>query len=214
MKIKHLQPRYLLSTLSILGITLCLAITPITAHSIERIAVFAGGCFWCMEEAFEKVPGVTKVVSGYSGGRTKNPTYEKVTYGNTGHYEAVRIHYDDKKTDYEKLLKVFWRNIDPLDDGGQFCDRGTSYKSAIFYLDKSQRELAAASLKSVKQEIKDKIQQSKAKKVVTPIIKFNEFYVAESYHQDYFKTNPTRYKYYKYACGRPTRLNQLWGDVS
>lgn len=213
MKTKNLQSKCL-SALSVLGLMLSLAITPITAHSLERIAVFAGGCFWCMEEAYEKVPGVTKVLSGYSGGRTKNPTYEKVTYGNTGHYEAVRVHYDDTKVTYAELLEVFWRNIDPLDDGGQFCDRGTSYKSAIFYLDKEQRELAEASLKTATAELKEELQQSKKKKLVTPILSFNEFYVAESYHQDYYKTNPTRYKYYKYACGRPGRLNQLWGDAS
>lgn len=201
-----LNSRYLkIAGTLIVACTLAVILAPRPVHSAERIAVFAGGCFWCMEEAYEKVPGVTKVVSGYSGGHTKNPTYNKVTYGNTGHFEAVQIYYDDQQTNYQELLNIFWRNIDPLDDGGQFCDRGSSYKSAIFYLDAQQRKLAIESLNSAKQQIKEK------GKIVTPIIGFKKFYVAESYHQDYFKRNPARYKYYKYACGRPARLNELWG---
>ncbi|MBE8182238.1 MAG: peptide-methionine (S)-S-oxide reductase MsrA [Candidatus Portiera sp.] len=203
-----IKPRLLniLATL-VVSLTLSITLAPPSAHSVEKsaekIAVFAGGCFWCMEEAYEKIPGVTKVVSGYSGGKTKNPTYEKVTYGKTGHLEAVRVYYDDKKVSYQELLDAFWRNIDPLDDRGQFCDKGPSYKSAIFYLDDQQLKLATKSLNSIKEQVKGK--------VVTPILSFKEFYDAEPYHQDYYKTNPIRYKYYKYGCGRPARLQELWG---
>lgn len=191
------------SKLLLSSFTLSILFLSLPAHSIERIAVFAGGCFWCMEEAYEKVYGVTEVVSGYSGGRTTDPTYQKVTGGNTGHHEAVQVYYDDTKVNYEELLQVFWTNIDPLDDGGQFCDRGSSYKSALFYLDDEQLKLARSSLTEVNKKL--------SRKVVTPLLKFDRFYAAEDYHQDYYKTNPVRYKYYKTVCGRPARLQQLWG---
>ncbi len=168
-------------------------------------AIFAGGCFWCVEADFDKVPGVIKTTSGYTGGNTKNPTYKQVTYGKTGHYEAVEIIYDPKKVTYEKLLYHFWRTVDPTDGGGQFCDRGHSYKTAIFAVTPEQLKLAEAS--------KKEIDASKVlkKPIVTPIINIGEFYNAEGYHQDYYKKNPRRYAYYRYGCGRDGRLQRLWG---
>ncbi len=168
-------------------------------------AIFAGGCFWCVESDFDLIPGVLKTTSGYTGGNTKNPTYKQVTYGKTGHYEAVEIIYDPKKVTYEKLLSHFWRTVDPTDNGGQFCDRGHSYKTAIFAVGPEQMQLAEAS--------KKKIDESKIlkKPIVTPIIKAGEFYKAEGYHQDYYKKNPRRYSYYRYSCGRDGRIRSLWG---
>lgn len=168
-------------------------------------AIFAGGCFWCMESAFDKLPGVVDTQSGYTGGTTKNPTYEQVTGGFTGHYEAVKVTFDSDKISYEKLLAVFWRNIDPLDDKGQFCDRGSSYRSAIFYQDENQRELAQKSKLAL-------IETKQVYKVVTPIIKATEFYPAEAYHQNYYQKNPVRYRTYRYLCGRDQRLNEIWSQ--
>ena len=173
------------------------------AAAAEKKAFFAGGCFWCMEEAFESVPGVTEVISGYSGGKTRDPTYKKVTGGNTGHFETVEVQYDDNKVSYEQLLRVFWVNIDPTDNGGQFCDRGSSYRSAIFYRNEEEKEIAQMSL--------DKAMKKLGEKILTPLIRFSKFYAAEEYHQDYYQLNPIRYKYYKYSCGRPARLEMLWG---
>lgn len=169
-------------------------------------ATFAGGCFWCVEADFDKVPGVVRTVSGYTGGHLKDPTYRQVSAGGTGHREAVRILYDPEKVSYEELLGVFWRNVDPTDDGGQFCDRGPSYETAIFANSPEQRRLAEAS--------KRKLEDSGAldKPVVTPIETAGEFYPAEEYHQDYYKKNPIRYKFYRYSCGRDARLEELWGD--
>lgn len=182
----------------------CSFSTSLMAQNTEKIAVFAGGCFWCMEEAFDKVPGVTQTISGYSGGNTDNPSYKDVTYGNTGHREALQVHYDSSRISYQQLLDVFWRNIDPFDDGGQFCDRGFSYKSAIFYANEEQHQLALSSIKKIGSLTEQK------SKIVTPIMKLTKFYPAESYHQDYHIKNPLRYKYYKYSCGRPARLEKLW----
>jgi peptide-methionine (S)-S-oxide reductase len=169
-------------------------------------ATFAGGCFWCVEEAFDKVDGVTSTVSGYIGGRTKNPTYKQVSAGGTGHAEAVQVTYDPAVVSYETLLNVFWRNIDPTDAGGQFCDRGDSYRSAIFYHGDHQQRLAEAS--------KQALQRSKpfAEPVATEIAPATEFYSAEEYHQDYYQKNPLRYKFYKWNCGREQRLESLWGS--
>lgn len=166
-------------------------------------AIFAGGCFWCMEPPFDKMPGVISTTSGYTGGHLKNPTYDDVTSGKSGHYEAVKVVYDPDKVNYAQLLKVYWRNIDPLDDGGQFCDRGNSYESAIFYLNDEQKKIAE---QSKAQLVKDKLVSA----VVTPIIKAGEFYPAEEYHQNYYQKNPVRYRTYRYLCGRDKRLQEVW----
>ena len=169
------------------------------------VATFAGGCFWCVEEAFDAVNGVTATVSGYIGGHVPNPTYEQVTRGTTGHFEAVEVRYDPAVVSYAELLDVFWRNIDPLDAGGQFCDRGEQYLSAIFYHDDEQRELAERS----KRELQERA--SLPGDIVTQIVAAMEFYPAEDYHQDYYRRNALRYNFYKFTCGRPDRLEELWG---
>jgi len=168
-------------------------------------ATFAGGCFWCMEEAFEGIEGVVSVTSGYTGGRKANPDYEEVSAGGTGHAEAVEILYDPAKVSYAKLLEVFWRNIDPTTPDRQFCDGGNQYRSAIFYKDETQKRLA--------EESKQAVEKSKPFKesIVTQIVPASAFYVAEEYHQDFYKKNPIRYKFYKYNCGRAQRLEELWG---
>ena len=168
-------------------------------------AIFAGGCFWCMEPPFDKLPGVVSTTSGYIGGRTKNPTYQQVSAGTTGHTEAVQIVYDPAKVSYQKLLEVFWRNIDPTTPNAQFCDHGSQYRSGIFYVDKEQHRLASASLQA--------LERSKPFKepIVTEITAASTFYAAEDYHQDYYKKNPLRYKFYRANCGRDSRLEQLWG---
>lgn len=168
-------------------------------------ATFAGGCFWCVEEAFDKVPGVISTVSGYMGGQTKNPTYEQVSTGRTGHTEVVQVEYDPAKVTYEKLLETFWRNIDPTQKDGQFCDHGPHYRSAVFYHDAEQKRLAEASRAAL---AKNKPFKGE---IVTEITKAAEFYAAEDYHQDFHRKSPTRYKFYKSGCGRDARLQQLWG---
>ena len=167
-----------------------------------KTAYFAGGCFWCMEESFEKVEGVLEVVSGYSGGTTKNPTYKEVTYGDTGHFETVKIKYDNKKINYEKLLDIFWVNIDPFDAKGQFCDKGYSYRSVAFYSSKDEKNLINESIKNIEKKFN--------KKIVTYVKKFDIFYNAENYHQDYYKENFVNYLLYKNRCGRVKRLNKIW----
>ncbi len=174
-----------------------------SAQKLEK-AIFAGGCFWCVESDFDKVPGVVSTTSGYTGGRTKNPTYKQVTYGDTGHYEAVEITYDPAKVSYEALLTAFWHSVDPTDDGGQFCDRGDSYKTAIFALNEKQRKAAEASKKAA--------QKSLDKPIVTPILTAATFYPAEYYHQNYYQNNSIRYRYYRYSCGRDRTLRNLWGE--
>jgi len=168
-------------------------------------ATFAGGCFWCMEEAFDPVPGVLATISGYMGGKTKNPTYEQVSTGRTGHAEVIQIEYDPKRVSYEKLLEVFWRNIDPTQRDGQFCDFGSQYRSGIFYHDVEQKRLAEASRSAL---LKSRPFKGE---IVTEITQAAEFYPAEDYHQDYYRKNPVRYKYYKTGCGRAARLKELWG---
>jgi peptide-methionine (S)-S-oxide reductase len=172
----------------------------------EAIAVFAGGCFWCVESDYDYVPGVTKTISGYTGGILQNPTYGQVTAGGSGHIEAVQIHYDPQKTSYEKLLDVFWRSVDPTDAGGQFCDRGASYATAIFANSPEQKKIAEAS--------RAKVTKSGAleRPIVTPVRLAGKFYPAEGYHQDYYKKNPVRYKFYRYSCGRDAKVKELWGD--
>jgi peptide-methionine (S)-S-oxide reductase len=168
-------------------------------------ATFAGGCFWCMESPFESLPGVRSVTSGYSGGAEKNPTYEQVSAGRTGHAESVDILFDPAVISYERLLEVYWRNIDPTQSGGQFCDRGAQYRSAIYYRTAAQKEAAERS--------RDALVGSKRLKssVVTEIEPFRAFYPAEAYHQDYYKKNPEHYAAYRRGCGRDERLRALWG---
>ena len=175
------------------------------AKSATARATFAGGCFWCMEEALDKVPGVISSVSGYMGGRVKNPTYEQVSTGATGHTEVVQIEFDPGRVTYARLLEVFWRNIDPTQKDAQFCDHGSQYRSGIFYHDEEQKRLAEASRLA--------LQKTKPFKgeIVTEITRAAEFYAAEGYHQDYYQKNPARYKFYKSGCGREARLQQLWG---
>jgi peptide-methionine (S)-S-oxide reductase len=168
-------------------------------------ATFAGGCFWCMEPPYDEIDGVISTISGYIGGTKKNPTYEQVTTGTTGHAEAVQITYDSSKVTYEKLLDVFWRNIDPLTANAQFCDHGSQYRSAIFYHDETQKRLAEKSKQTVQQRFKQP--------VVTEIVPATQFYAAEDYHQDYYKKNSIRYKIYRYGCGRDQRLEELWGSA-
>ena len=169
-------------------------------------ATFAGGCFWCMEEAMDKVDGVVSTTSGYTGGRQKNPTYEDVSAGGTGHAESVEILYDAAKVGYAKLLEVFWRNIDPTTPDRQFCDGGSQYRSAIFYHDETQKRLA--------EESKKKLEKSKPFNgpIFTEIAPASEFYPAEEYHQNFYQKNPIRYKVYKFNCGRAQRLQELWGS--
>ncbi|MCE8025082.1 MULTISPECIES: peptide-methionine (S)-S-oxide reductase MsrA [Halomonadaceae] len=167
-------------------------------------AVFGGGCFWCVEEAFDKVEGVTATTSGFSGGHVENPSYQQVVAGNTGHAEVVLVEYDPEAVDYATLLHVFWRNIDPFAVDRQFCDVGEAYRSAIFYANESERELAEAT--------RDELAVRFERDIATEISPFEVFYPAEEYHQDYYRKNPVRYNYYKAACGRERRLEQVWGD--
>lgn len=170
-----------------------------------QIATFAGGCFWCVEADFDKVPGVLGTVSGYTGGALKNPTYQTVTAGASGHREAVRIVFDPKLVSYATLVEIFWRSVDPTDGGGQFCDRGESYTTAIFANSREQKRIAEAS--------KERLQKSAVPKrpVVTPIETAGVFYPAEDYHQDYYQKNPIRYNLYRYGCGRDARIGEVWG---
>ena len=167
-------------------------------------AYFAGGCFWCVEESFEKLKGVEEVISGYSGGITENPTYKEVTYGNTGHFEVVEIIYDKKIISFEELLENFWVNIDPFDAYGQFCDKGYSYRSVAFYQNDEEKKL-------IEKDIKD-LQNKFNKKVVTYIRNFEKFYKAEEYHQDFYKIKLERYLKYKKACGRDELLKRIWSQ--
>ena len=173
----------------------------------ERLsfAIFAGGCFWCVEEAFEEVPGVVRAVSGYTGGTTINPSYEEVSSQRTGHLEAVQVSFDATKVTYAQLLDWFWRNIDPVDAKGQFCDKGSSYRSAIFYSGDQQKEVAEASKRALQASGRIKGE------IATLILPAGAFYPAEDYHQGYAKKNPFKYQYYKQGCGRVQRLKQIWG---
>ena len=175
-------------------------------HRLEK-ATFAGGCFWCMEEAFDKVEGVVSTLSGFTGGAKKNPTYEEVSAGGTGHAESVEVLYDPAKVTYAKLLDAFWHNIDPTTPDRQFCDAGRQYRSAIFYHDGAQKRLA--------EESKQRLEKTKPFKgpITTEITPASEFYAAEEYHQDFYRKNPIRYKFYKYNCGRAQRLEELWGKA-
>ena len=169
-------------------------------------AYFAGGCFWCMEEVFEKVEGVLSATSGYMGGTVANPSYEEVSAGRTGHAESVEVVYDPAKVSYQKLLDAFWHNVDPITPNAQFCDHGNQYRSAVFFQTDEEKRVSDTS--------KLAIEQSKRfnEPIVTQIVKASQFYPAEEYHQDYYKKNPVRYKFYKYNCGRANRLEALWGN--
>ena len=164
---------------------------------------FAGGCFWCMEESFEKISGIKEVISGYSGGTLHNPTYKEVTYKNTGHFETVKVTYDQTRINFEDLLKLYWENIDPFDAAGQFCDKGPSYKSAVFYQNNLQKQLIEKSIKKIEKKFN-------GKKIVTFVRKFEKFYPAENYHQDYYQENFINYLVYKKACGREEKLKKIW----
>jgi|MDTF01.1.fsa_nt_gb peptide-methionine (S)-S-oxide reductase len=166
-------------------------------------AYFAGGCFWCMEESFDKVKGVVKSISGYSGGHIKNPTYKQVVYKDTGHVEAITVFYDPMLTSYEKLLDVFWVNIDPFDANGQFCDKGKSYRSVAFYKNSKQKKIIQSSILNIEKKFNKK-------KVVTLVWKFEKFYPAEDYHQDYYQKNFLRYLAYKSGCQREETLKRIW----
>jgi peptide-methionine (S)-S-oxide reductase len=174
-----------------------------SAVAENSIAVFAGGCFWCMEKPYDKLDGVISTISGYTGGHTENPTYKQTSTGTTGHYEALQVEYDASKVSYEKLLDVFWKNIDPFDERGQFCDKGPQYRAAIFTNDNKEKELATKSKQALQEKLNGKAS------IVTEILPAKQFYAAEDYHQDYYKKNPVRYRYYRYGCGRDKRLEQV-----
>lgn len=182
-----------------------LALVLLTAASLTQAAnaVFAGGCFWCMEADFEKLPGVLSVESGYTAGKTGKPTYEQVSEGHTGHTEAVRVHYDPAKLAYSQLLEYFWRRIDPSVKDRQFCDIGPQYRSGIYWGNDAERRLAEASRDAL-------LQSGRFKTIHTELAPASAFYLAEDYHQDYYKKNEVRYSYYRYACGRDARVKLLW----
>ena len=194
---------------------LALASLAVQADAAQKKAYFAGGCFWCVEKDFESLKGVSEVISGYTGGKTANPTYKQVTKGGTGHYEAVEIRYNDATVSYDKLLHAFFRSVDPTDAGGQFCDRGNSYRTAIFVRNATERAAA--------EKAKAQAEKDLGRKIVTPILNAGTFYNAEAYHQDYYKSSEivlTRrgpkskanaYKFYRKACKRDAKIKRLWG---
>lgn len=178
---------------------------PESTTATSKTAVFAGGCFWCIEADFEKLKGVTSVVSGYTGGAADTANYKEVTYKETGHYEAVEVSYNPNEVSYSELVEYFWKHIDPTNDRGQFCDRGSSYLSAIFYGNEEEKEIVAKSLANLKANKPFK------EPIVTDINAATPFYLAEDYHQDYYKKNPIRYNLYRNGCGRDKRVEELWG---
>ena len=192
--------RWLLPVLALAGVS------GAAAQSKTETAIFAAGCFWCVEEAFEKVPGVISAVSGYAGGKLEKPTYQQVTTGRTGHYESVKVTYDPGKVGYRQLVDWFWRNVDPHDAGGQFCDKGSHYRGAIFYRGDAQKKVADESKAALAGQLK--------RPIVTDILPAGPFYDAEDYHQDYYKKNANRYTFYKYGCRRVQRLEQVWGKAT
>jgi peptide-methionine (S)-S-oxide reductase len=174
------------------------------AQAAEAVAIFAGGCFWCTESDFEKVPGVVSATSGYIGGKSADPTYEEVSDGGTGHAEAVEVRYDPAKVSYAQLLDAYWHSVDPTVKDQQFCDHGPQYRTAIFVRDERERALAESTRAAVEKQL--------GTKVYTEIAQAGTFYPAEDYHQDYYKKNPLRYRFYRNGCGRDARLKQIWGD--
>lgn len=193
-----------------IALVFCLASSALAlaAPPKRATAIFAGGCFWCEETAFEGVPGVVAVISGYTGGHVANPTYEQVGSGETGHAESVQVIYDPEKISYEKLLEIFWHNVDPLQANGQFCDHGNQYRSAIFYQGAAQQKAAEASKAKLAEE--ERFQG----KIVTQIVPATPFYRAEEYHQDFYKKDPVQYYSYRAGCGRDARLKALWGAAA
>lgn len=196
---------YVLGAAILLTSTFAARSTSYAADSQLAKATFAGGCFWCMEEVFEKVEGVVSVTSGYAGGQVTDPSYEQVSSGRTGHAESVEVVYDPGKVTYNTLLDVFWHNVDPITPNAQFCDHGTQYRSAILYHNEEQKRLAEKSKKAIEESNRFK------EPIATQIVMASPFYPAEDYHQDFYKKNPIRYKFYKYNCGRAQRLEELWG---
>jgi len=196
-----------LNSLRAFGLAIAISwVAPVSAETMAK-ATFAGGCFWCVEEAFDKVEGVTETVSGYANGHVDNPSYKQVVRGGTGHVEALQVTYDRSRVSYERLLETFWANVDPLDDGGQFCDRGASYTTGIFHHNEVQRQLAEQS----RQQLSERYDLPSS--IVTPIEPLESFYPAEQYHQNYHQKNSVRYNYYVWRCGRHDRLEELWGDA-
>ena len=190
---------------TLLAVVAVLSHFPLAASAQElQRAVFAGGCFWCVESDFDQIPGVVATVSGFTGGTTSDPSYPQVTAGGTGHYEAVEITYDSSTVSYEELLTAFWHSVDPTDGGGQFCDRGKSYETAVFVANELERSVAEASRAAAQEMIDNPI--------VTPILATGPFYAAEEYHQDYYTKNPIRYKFYRWNCGRNQRVKEVWGE--
>lgn len=191
--------------ITFLSFLICFKGIPMAHAAVDKkyeTALLAGGCFWCMEPPFDKLDGVISTVVGYTGGHTENPTYEQTSSGKTGHYEAIKIVYDPSKVSFKEILDVFWRNIDPFDATGQFCDKGDQYRAAIFYLTKEQQDIALAS--------KEAIETLLGRKVVTEIMPAATFYDGEEYHQEYYLKNPIRYKFYRYNCGRDKRLKEIF----
>ena len=203
---KHLIVRRIIQAALTTGLFVMLSSAIAQAPGELSKATFAGGCFWCMEPPYDKIDGVIETVSGFSGGDVENPSYDAVVRGGTGHLEVVQVVYDPDKVSYEQLLEIFWRNIDPFQANGQFCDRGPMYRSAIFPHDESQREAAEASLRQIAQL------GLSEQPIDTRIIDFEAFYPAEDYHQNYYLENPVRYRYYRWSCGRDQRLEELWGE--
>ncbi|GAB2794955.1 peptide-methionine (S)-S-oxide reductase MsrA [Halomonas shantousis] len=194
------------STLPVLLALLPLAGLPHSASADEAVATFAGGCFWCMEPPYDRLDGVKSTTSGYTGGHVDNPSYQQVSAGQTGHAEAVKVVYDPDVIDYATLLDVFWHNIDPFAEDRQFCDTGSQYRSAIFTHDEEQRRLAEQSKAALKQHFE--------RNIATQIEPAGEFWAAEDYHQDYYRKNPVRYRFYRAGCGRDERLKEVWGDAA
>jgi peptide-methionine (S)-S-oxide reductase len=203
----HMISRWITGAALLVFIGAVYAADPPPNGSILQTATFAGGCFWCLEEALDKVQGVISTTSGYTGGHEANPTYEEVSAGGTGHTESVQVTYDPSKVSYAALLQTFWHNIDPTTPDRQFCDKGAQYRSAIFYHDETQKRLA--------EESKQALEASKPFKepIATEIVAAPRFYPAEEYHQNFYQKNPIRYKFYKFNCGRVQRLQELWGKT-
>jgi peptide-methionine (S)-S-oxide reductase len=195
-------------TLVLASVLLATLVAMPAVSAPNEVAVFAGGCFWCEESAFEDLPGVVSAVSGYAGGTAVNPTYEQVSTGRTGHAESAQVTFDPSKITYEKLLDVYWHNIDPTQKDGQFCDHGSQYRTVIFYANEAQKKAALASKAKLEEEPRFK------GKIATEIVPLTKFYPAEEYHQDYCKVNPIRYTAYYKGCGREARLKQIWGDAA
>ena len=189
---------------SFIFILLSLIISSSVLATEKNKAYFAGGCFWCMEESFEKLSGVEEVISGYSGGKTENPTYKEVTYGNTGHFEVIEVIYDKNLISFEKLLENFWKNIDPFDSFGQFCDKGYSYRSVAFFTNEKEKDLIEKDIKKLEKQFN--------KKIVTYVRKFEKFYIAEEKHQNFYIEKFASYLRYKKACGRERILDKIWNQ--